>query len=1071
MKRISCKHIARTAVAAGLGISLTLSAAPVAAYADDAPGEVAAAPSNDTGSEVVSENAISFSGKTYSTLSEAFAAAKDGGTIKLLGSVTVTGTTDADARGLTGDVVLDLNGNTVYGANNNIAIRALSSEGGSLTITNGSIVAQQGTYCTVGASAAELYLKDVSLSNVTAYGMSVKSFEGGYIKLENCTSTSTAGGTFAAAGGTIDVVSGTYTQTGYYDHNSSIFGSSNGTGLINVYGGTFTSDNYGIYIFSSGGTVNFYDGALTVSGDKPAVKGDIDANTYPGATGQINIAGGEITGAINNIADAINVNISGGTFSTQPDEKYLAEGATYNDSTDKVEISSSEEQNVQVVNPTGQLYGVYESLEAAIEDAPAGTTVKLLQDVAPTSTIAIDKAITLTAADGVEITALTNGQHTFALSNGATLDGLDITINDVNAATNIVNMTDGTAVKNCMFTGSYDLASNDNQVCRAVEGSSGELTIEGNTFTNLRQPGYINTCTGTIANNTIKGTRGWVICGDSNMEITGNTFEGNAVDIAIIDSNENDDAFTNNYAKKADDISSSNNGAYVQNQLGKVEAKNGVIVVGASADGTYTLDAALAEAEAGATILLEDSITVDPFSISADVTIDGDGNSITNASEAAGGTFITISGAGATIKDAVIDAGAANHGVQFYNVKDGALDNVTVNGGAYTSVLVNGSGVAITDCTLSPGEGAYANVEYAMGQDVTTVPSVTFEGTLALGEAEHDIWADQDTVGRVKDTLGDGATNATALDTIVQRIDNNTRSDIELSVRFEKDGEVSNVTVAGEKPVTPPAQTGDEVKVEQAEGGKVTVAPSRADEGDEVVITATPDAGQEVKSVTVTDADGKAVKVTKGDEENTWTFEMPDGGEAVKVEFGCDGGELCPTHGFGDVPADAWYHEAVDWAVEEGLLSGYADGKLGPDGTLSRAQLATVLWRQAGEPAASEPADFADCDPDAFYADAVAWAASEGIVRGYGDGTNFGPEDPVTREQLATILWRQAGEPEGAGDLSACPDGDDATAYAVNALEWAVDEGVLSGFGTSELAPGGVLSRAMLAAMLQRISA
>ncbi len=260
------------------------------------------------------------------------------------------------------------------------------------------------------------------------------------------------------------------------------------------------------------------------------------------------------------------------------------------------------------------------------------------------------------------------------------------------------------------------------------------------------------------------------------------------------------------------------------------------------------------------------------------------------------------------------------------------------------------------------------------------------------------------------------------------------------------------------------------VKVEQAEGGKVSVTPARADEGDKVTITATPDKGQEVRSVTVTTKDGKKVKVVKGSKANTWTFEMPDAEVTVKVAFGCDGGELCPTHEFDDVDADAWYHDAVDWAVEEGLLSGYADGTLGPDGTLSRAQLATVLWRQAGEPEAKNDASFADCDPEAFYAEAVAWADEAGIIAGYGDGTNFGPEDPVTREQLATILWRQAGEPEGKGDLDKYPDGGDATDYAVPALEWAVDTGVLSGFGDGSLAPGGVLSRAMLAAMLQRMA-
>ncbi len=175
---------------------------------------------------------------------------------------------------------------------------------------------------------------------------------------------------------------------------------------------------------------------------------------------------------------------------------------------------------------------------------------------------------------------------------------------------------------------------------------------------------------------------------------------------------------------------------------------------------------------------------------------------------------------------------------------------------------------------------------------------------------------------------------------------------------------------------------------------------------------------------------------------------------------------------FSDAAEGEWCSEAVRWAWLSGLMAGYGDGSgaFGTVGALSRAQLATVLWRQAGEPEAASEASFADCDPGAFYAEAVAWADEAGIIEGYGDGTSFGPEDPVTREQLATILWRAAGEPEGSGDLSGYPDGDDATDYAVPALEWAVGEGVLSGFGDGSLAPGGVLSRAQLAAVLMRLA-
>ncbi len=280
-----------------------------------------------------------------------------------------------------------------------------------------------------------------------------------------------------------------------------------------------------------------------------------------------------------------------------------------------------------------------------------------------------------------------------------------------------------------------------------------------------------------------------------------------------------------------------------------------------------------------------------------------------------------------------------------------------------------------------------------------------------------------------------------------------------------------DAAIAGlERVYVPPARPTYDVDIEDTDHGTVEVTPARPHDGDEVTITPTPDEGYEVGAVTVTDEDGTSITVTDSGD-GTWTFEQPAGNVTVAVTFHCLGGEHCPTRPFGDVPVDAWYHDALDWAVEQGLLSGFADGTLGPDSVLSRAQLATVLWRRAGQPEAAAALTFEDCDPEAFYADAVAWAAEQGVILGYGDGTDFGPDDPVTREQLATILWRQAGEPEGSADLAAFPDGDETSTYAIPALEWAVDSGVLSGFGDGTLAPSGVLARAMLAAMLQRMGA
>lgn len=279
------------------------------------------------------------------------------------------------------------------------------------------------------------------------------------------------------------------------------------------------------------------------------------------------------------------------------------------------------------------------------------------------------------------------------------------------------------------------------------------------------------------------------------------------------------------------------------------------------------------------------------------------------------------------------------------------------------------------------------------------------------------------------------------------------------------------VSVSGRTIRVGDAALGEVVSIEQVEGGQVTVETNRVAPGEKVTLTVKPDAGKKVTSIEVTDAEGNAIKVEQG-RGGTWSFTMPESEVTVAATFACDGGLLCPVHEFGDVPTDAWYHAPVDWAVEEGLLTGFANGTLGPEVTLSRGQLATVLYRRAGEPKVdlSVLEGIGDLDPNAFYIRAVAWATEEGVIKGYGDGSAFGPDDPVTREQFATILYRMAGEPETDYKLD-FPDADDATAYAVKALSWAVETGVLEGFNNgAALAPTGVLNRAMFVTMLMRIS-
>ena len=172
---------------------------------------------------------------------------------------------------------------------------------------------------------------------------------------------------------------------------------------------------------------------------------------------------------------------------------------------------------------------------------------------------------------------------------------------------------------------------------------------------------------------------------------------------------------------------------------------------------------------------------------------------------------------------------------------------------------------------------------------------------------------------------------------------------------------------------------------------------------------------------------------------------------------------------FTDVGADAWYRDDVQYVYDKGLMTGTTADRFAPNGSMTRAMLVTVLWRQAGSPVVNYAMDFSDVAEGAWYAEAVRWAAAEGVVGGYGDG-RFGPDDPITREQLATILFRHLvgdGAAELADWLRPYADADQIGAYAVPAMQWAVGHEVLKGDG-DQLAPQGTATRAQVAAVLHR---
>ena len=234
-----------------------------------------------------------------------------------------------------------------------------------------------------------------------------------------------------------------------------------------------------------------------------------------------------------------------------------------------------------------------------------------------------------------------------------------------------------------------------------------------------------------------------------------------------------------------------------------------------------------------------------------------------------------------------------------------------------------------------------------------------------------------------------------------------------------------------------------------------------------MTLTPSPDAGYQVGTVAVTDRFGEPVAVTE-QADGTYTFTMPNGQVKVEVTFVEVQPEPLP---FTDVAEGDWFHDAVQYAYENGLMDGVGDGQFAPNATTNRAMVVTILYRLAGEPAVSGDVGFTDVEPGLWYSNAVSWAAEKGIVNGISE-TEFSPAGDLTREQLATVLYRYAEsmgyDVSASADLSGFPDAGDIQDYATEALSWAVAEGLLQGFEDDTLQPQATATRAQIATILMR---
>lgn len=377
---------------------------------------------------------------------------------------------------------------------------------------------------------------------------------------------------------------------------------------------------------------------------------------------------------------------------------------------------------------------------------------------------------------------------------------------------------------------------------------------------------------------------------------------------------------------------------------------------------------------------------------------------------------------------------------------------VTANNGVYTANFTNPHG-------FSP---------FTISKTSQTVATIGTDKYTSFADAVSAVPAN----GTIEITGGTSPYTGTANKTFT--VKNSTSADITVNGQPIKPTESYTFkythSSGGSSGGSSSGKTTYKVTTSAVNNGGVNASPSNAEKGATITITLSPDKGYKLDKLTVTDGSGKTVSTVKKSD-TVYTFTMP--ASAVKVGVSYVKATETPSETkFNDVSANDWFASAVDYVTGKGMMNGTADNTFSPKANTTRGMVVTVLYRLENQPSTSA-ASFTDVASGAYYANAVAWANANGIVSGYGSG-KFGPNDKVTREQLAAILYRYAQYKKydvSVGEDTNILSYDDAqsiSSYAIPAIQWACGAGVVTGKYGSKLDPKGNATRAEVAAMLMR---
>ena len=474
----------------------------------------------------------------------------------------------------------------------------------------------------------------------------------------------------------------------------------------------------------------------------------------------------------------------------------------------------------------------------------------------------------------------------------------------------------------------------------------------------------------------------------------------------------------------------------------------------------------------------------------------------------------TITGSGGTVFNGKVTVTPGST-IESGTFNGEVINNGTISGGTFSGTVINGEDGTIAEGVSIPNlkfivtfdnEGTRTTAIIDNGVKLTAPAAPTKEGYRFGGwyydnsgsKAKWDF--DTDTVTRAMtltaklvrtytvtfDTNGGSAVDPVTVDagsTVTKPADPTKSgytfggwykdSTLQTPWDFANGTVTADTTLYAKWTANPPAPSYDDsdptyaVSTPAAENGKIAVSPKNASAGSTVTITVKPDSGYVLETISATDKNGNNLKLTdKGN--GKYTFTMPGSRVEVKVTFMEDNSVL---NFFYDVPNGAYYYDAVKWAVDNGITGGVGNSLFAPNQPCTRGQIVTFLWRAAGSPVVNYAMNMTDVAEDAYYGEAVRWALSEGITTGIGDIT-FGPDAACTRAQAVAFLFRYAVasgmDAVTLADLiSGFADAASVPGYAVSAMNWALSQGIMQGSGT-QLLSGNTCTRAQIVTFLYR---